>query len=98
MLALVGGGARSTWWAQLIADVLQLPVHTHPDSEAGAAMGAARLAQLACGGREEEVCHKPDIQAEYLPQTAFSPMLGERLNRFRQLYTALKPVFKLHRK
>ena len=97
-LSLVGGGARSTWWAQLIADVLQLPVHTHPDGEAGAAMGAARLAQLACGGREEEVCRKPDIQAEFLPQSALAPMLGERLDRFRQLYTELKPVFKLHRK
>ncbi|MFT2604058.1 FGGY-family carbohydrate kinase, partial [Escherichia coli] len=49
-LSLVGGGARSAYWAQLLADALQVRVVTHVGSEAGGALGAARLAWLADGG------------------------------------------------
>lgn len=92
-LSLVGGGARSAWWAQLLAQVLKLPIRTHSHGEAGAALGAARLAQLACGGEESEVCHKPEILAEFLPSPTASDELDERLGCFRQLYGQLQPVF-----
>jgi xylulokinase len=92
-LSLVGGGARSEYWAQLIATTLDLSIRTHAGAEAGAALGAARLAQLACGGSESDVCRKPDCTAEFVPQAELVPMLEERLQRFRSLYTATKPVF-----
>ena len=92
-LPLVGGGARSALWAQLIADVLKLPVYTYASGEAGAAQGAARLALLACGASEALVCTKPDSQTEFLPQQARQAALDERLGRYRQLYRALTPLF-----
>lgn len=83
--SLTGGGARSTLWAQLIADVLQLPMVTHPASASGA-LGAARLAWLVDGGSEQEVCLKPAVQARYQPNAARGEVLQQRLRLFRELY------------
>jgi xylulokinase len=46
---LIGGGARSALWAQVMADVLGLPLDQVAESEIGCAFGAARLARLAAG-------------------------------------------------
>ena len=87
--SLTGGGARSSQWAQLIADVLQLPIVTHPASASGA-LGAARLAWLSDGGDEREVCLKPPVQARYQPDTARGAVLQQRLRVFRELYEQQK--------
>ncbi len=83
--SLTGGGARSELWAQLIADVLQLPIVTHPASASGA-LGAARLAWLAAGGIEEAVCLKPPVQTRYQPDPTRGAVLQQRLQLFRTLY------------
>ncbi|MDU4002090.1 xylulokinase [Pluralibacter gergoviae] len=83
--SLTGGGARSGVWAQLIADVLDLPMVTHPASSSGA-LGAARLAWLADGGERAQVCRKPEVAARYLPQPRRQPWLRQRLALFRLLY------------
>jgi xylulokinase len=46
---LIGGGARSPLWAQLMADIMDLRLHQVAESEIGCALGAARLARLAMG-------------------------------------------------
>nr|WP_318384089.1 xylulokinase [uncultured Enterobacter sp.] len=84
--SLTGGGARSALWAQLIADVLAIPMVTHPASSSGA-LGAARLAWLADGGEESAVCLKPPVTARFTPQAARQIWLHQRLALFRQLYT-----------
>jgi xylulokinase len=94
VLSLVGGGSRSPYWAQLIADILGARLVTHTGGETGAALGAARLAQLACGGREEKVCVRPPLLREYEPSAAAGTRLSERLGRFRQLYAAARPVWR----
>ena len=54
---LVGGGARSGFWGQMIADVTGLEIDVAAGAEAGAALGAARLAMLAAGaGEERAIC------------------------------------------
>jgi xylulokinase len=92
-LSLVGGGSRSALWAQLIADVLRTQLQIHAGGEAGAALGAARLAQLACGAEERTVCTRPPVASEYLPSRDASARLQGRLDRFRALYRALSPVW-----
>ena len=91
-LSLVGGGSRSAYWAQLLADVLQVDICTHVGSEAGGALGAARLGALAYGLSEEDVCVKPPVLQTYVPRV-YSDVLGARYEQFKAVYSALKPIF-----
>lgn len=85
-LSLVGGGARSAMWAQLIASALDVEIVTHSGATAGAALGAARLACLAKGGLIEDVCVSPPVERIFQPNHAEQTQLAERLERFRSLY------------
>ncbi len=84
--SLIGGGARSPWWAQLIADVVKIPVVTHRDGAAGGALGAARLGWLAVGGNEAEVCRKPEVHARFEADAGRAGQLESRLKRYRLFY------------
>jgi xylulokinase len=92
---LVGGGSRSTLWAQLLADVLQVRVLIGEASNVGAALGAARLAALSQGelsaARISEVCRAPTTLHRLDPRP--SATLEHRLATYRGAYQALRPVF-----
>ena len=94
-LSLVGGGARSARWARLIASALGLPLVTHEGGEAGAALGAARLAWLSAGGDAATVCVAPPVRERFEPDAQLSPMLADRHGRFSRLYPALREQFGL---
>ncbi len=92
-LSLVGGGSRSPYWAQLIADTLNVEIVLHTGSEAGGALGAARLGWLACLGPDaavETVCARPPIAARFTPDSQRHARLAPRLARFRDLYRRLR--------
>lgn len=90
--SLIGGGARSLWWGQLMADTLNLPIVTHSGGEAGGALGAARLGWLAAGGDELQVCTKPPIDQRFIPDINRQDALFSRLERFRLLYQQQKQL------
>lgn len=92
-LTLVGGGARSGLWAQLLADAIGVPMVTRHGGEAGGALGAARLAWLADGGTLDEVCPAPEIAATFSPDPAETARLAARHARFRALYRAVEGLF-----
>ena len=92
-LSLVGGGARSAYWAQLLSSVLDLPLLTHDGSQAGAAVGAARLAWLADGGAAADVLCVPKVVARYDPMRESRQLLASRYERFQKLYPALRQQF-----
>jgi xylulokinase len=98
-LQLVGGGARSALWAQLLADVLGLRIATYQVSSVGAALGAARLGQLAAEGCTAasiaRVCTQHAVEHIYQPNAAAQKALAQRFAQFTLLYAALKPVFKV---
>ncbi len=90
-LLAVGGGARSTYWLQLIATVLNIPVHIAADGDYGAAFGAARLGMLAQSGAEpQSVCLRPAIEREYAPQTRLTDAFESAFDRFQSLRPAIK--------
>jgi len=86
---LVGGGARSRVWGQMLADVLGIALQLPEGAETGAALGAARLGMLAAGaGDAAAVCVTPPVQATYLPDAAAGAAYAPRLARYRALYSA----------
>ncbi|MGV0959024.1 MAG: xylulokinase [Limnohabitans sp.] len=92
-LSLVGGGARDAWWAQLLADALGLRLTLHEGAETGAALGAARLAWLACGAALDEVCTTPPVSRSFAPDADRHAALALRHARYQALYRALSPEF-----
>ncbi len=92
-LALVGGGARSNTWAQLLASALGTPLQRPQGAHAAAALGAARLAAMACGGDEAHWCQSLPADATFVPQPAQQALLAERYARFVALYPALQSQF-----
>jgi xylulokinase len=92
-LALVGGGARSLWWAQLLADVLEVPLALGEGGEAAGALGAARLGWLADGGAIASVCRRPALKQRFVPDAGRAEAHQVRHARFRALYGALEPHF-----
>jgi xylulokinase len=86
---IVGGGARSPFWAQLIANATGLTIDLPAGAEAGAAVGAARLAMLAAGaGDEAMVCRAPAVERRFEPSAERAMLLAPRLKRFGALYRA----------
>ena len=92
-LAVVGGGARSALWTQLLADAIGVPMQSIEGGEAGAALGAARLAWLADGGDEKSVCRAAAVKAAFMPRVAEAALLSGRAARFCSLYPALRAQF-----
>ncbi len=90
-LLAIGGGSRSDYLLQTVASVTGIPVGRVSGSDAGPALGAARLA--ACGIGEiaaSEVSHQPEAQTLFQP--APSAAFADRLQRFRTLYGALRDL------
>jgi xylulokinase len=92
-LSLIGGGARSSLWAQLLASLLGVAMRVHEHGAAGGGVGAARLAWLADGGEDEQVCRVPEVSEEFVPDAAEASLLLPRHERFRALYPALRDQF-----
>jgi xylulokinase len=92
-LSLVGGGARSAWWAQLLANTLGLRLDLHAGAQTGAALGAARLGWLAAGGDEATVCTVPAIAHSYHPDDQAHTQLSKRHSHWRAHYSALAPLY-----
>lgn len=93
-LSLLGGGSRSDYWAELIASTLNVAVVTHSSGQVGAVIGAARLAMMAIGMSEREVCQRPPVLKEHKPQSESISRLQERLSCFRSIYPTIRSIYR----
>ncbi|MGY2282740.1 xylulokinase [Pseudomonas gingeri] len=90
--ALVGGGARSEYWAQLLANILEREIFTLQGSELSACIGAAKLGFLAMGqGAELSQAGLP-VKARYFPDAGQRSVLQSRYRKFRGLLPAAKTL------
>ena len=89
-----GGGARSPFWRQLMADVLGKPV-VLLESEEGSAYGAALLALAGTGPDRsvEQVCAAVVRERERLEPQSDSAAYARLHRLYQQLYPALRPLF-----
>lgn len=94
-IRISGGGAKSTLWRQIMADVMDSELVTVNTTEGGA-FGAALLAGVGFGAWS----HVPEACAATIyvvsrtqPQSAIVAAYNEIYPHYKQLYPALKPTF-----
>lgn len=92
---ICGGGAKSSLWRKIIANVMNMKVDII-ESEEGPGYGAAILAAVGCGvfSSVEEAAKKlVKIVATEEPDPELTAKYEERYQKFRKLYPALKGMF-----
>jgi xylulokinase len=91
-LLATGGGARSSVWLQILADVLQTELIV-PKAAVGAAKGAAILAMVGVGAYPTiDAAFKMLPQDSNTVQTQAFPVYEKAYKRYKVLYEALKAV------
>jgi xylulokinase len=92
--SLIGGGSRSRYWAQMLADATGLRIVRHAGAEAGPALGAARLAWLACEPSEAaRIFERPPVLDACEPEAGARARMQHRAASFAALYRNLLPQF-----
>ena len=95
-ITLIGGGARSAYWRQMLADISGQTLEYRTGGDVGPALGAARLAQIALHPSTPLAELLPELPLEQVhkPDAALYESYQERRRIFRELYRALE-VFTL---
>ena len=94
---ICGGGAKSSLWKKMVANIMNVTVEVI-ESEEGPALGGAILAAVGCGEYEnvEEATKKFVKVVETVePEADLVEKYEERYQKFKQIYPALKPVFQV---
>jgi len=90
-LSVIGGGARSSWWGQVISSALDMPLTYRQAGNIGPAFGAARLARLCLNeDKYEDICTPPPISHVIEPNREMASLYATRKETFRQLYLSTK--------
>jgi xylulokinase len=87
-IALIGGGARSRLWAQIIATVLDRRLELPAEGVLGPALGAARLARQATGG--PLLGSVKSAKEEVMPRPEWREFYAAKRETFRRQYAALR--------
>jgi len=91
--AAVGGGSRSGYWLQLLADVLEFPLDVSAGGDVGASLGAARLGLIAAEGADPvAVCTAPTVERSVEPSRSAGDAWERLHERYRATYAALREV------
>lgn len=93
-VTLIGGGARSTYWRQMLADISGLQLDYRTGGDVGPALGAARLAQIAMNPQKSLAGLLPQLPLEqtHQPDAQHHTVYQQRRETFRRLYQQLLPL------
>jgi len=95
-ITLIGGGARSGYWRQMLADISGQTLDYRTGGDVGPALGAARLAQIALAPNRPLQDFLPPLHLEqqHQPDEAIYKRYSEKRETFRQIYQHLAPLMK----
>ncbi|MGY5451586.1 xylulokinase [Agarivorans sp. MS3-6] len=94
-ITLIGGGARSQYWRQMLADVFGQSVSYRLGGEVGPALGAARLAQLGVTDNADLdlICPVPELVEVHQVNAQRHASYAARRATFQAIYQKLAPLF-----
>lgn len=93
---ICGGGAKSTLWKRIFANVLGIPVDVIKTEE-GPGYGGAILAAVACkeyASVEEAAKKLIEVADTVEPEAELTAKYEERYQKFKNIYPAVKGLFK----
>ncbi|KAB8307946.1 xylulokinase [Erwinia endophytica] len=87
-VTLIGGGARSHFWRQLLADVSGEVIDYRTGGDVGPALGAARLARISGypGVSLTDLLPVLPLESRYMPRAERHDFFQQRQTLFRKLY------------
>lgn len=93
-ITLIGGGARSSYWRQMLSDISGLQLDYRTGGDVGPALGAARLAQIAVEHRTplSQLLPQLPLEQRHLPDAKKHALYAERRDVFRRIYQQLLPL------
>ncbi|KAI6218368.1 Xylulose kinase [Aphelenchoides fujianensis] len=95
-ITVIGGGCRSDYWTQMLADILGRRLVLRAGGEVGPALGAARLARLAVepDASIDDVCPMPAVRAVREPNAErHAHFRRVRHPLFRRAHAQLRPLY-----
>lgn len=97
-ISLIGGGARSPYWRQLLANIFDQPLNYRAGSEVGPALGAARLARLGIqtsysSAAIEGFCPVPELSQTHEPDLRLVAQYQNKYSKFQSIYQSLRNEF-----
>lgn len=88
----LGGGAKSDHWVSMLASTLGISLDVPKDGDFGAALGAARLGQMAATGAGTEIATQPPLAKTVDPNPDLKDAMGAAHARYKTAYTTLKDL------
>ncbi|MFT4108098.1 xylulokinase [Propionicimonas sp.] len=94
-LRLVGGGARSAAWTQILADVLGVPVHRVEDPVAANARGAGLIAAMGTGAiTADDIPGLVRVADVHEPDPSVRGVYDDAYGTFTELHRRLAPLYR----
>ena len=91
---IIGGGAKSPLWRQIIADMLNIPLVTVANVDSS--LGSAMLAGVACGvfaDLEDSVKKCVVVKAETRPNPETHALYERNFRFYKRIHDALAPIY-----
>lgn len=94
-VSLIGGGARSAYWRQMLADITGMTFVFREGGDVGPALGAARLAQLGVTADADlqAICPVPAVIETHHSNPEKHAAYQQKRQKFQQLYAQVKGLF-----